>query len=135
MGKKKDGGIVFCMIPTWRSCFRYFVLNFSVVFSNFSDIFWQFFISGLVSSRFWKLSHFLKFQMLCSKLTISGSLVNGIWSVHGFHDISFVSRLKKMAAMKKFYFLNKVSVLFDWTQGNIFVIFTVMQDEERALMN
>ena len=49
--------------------------------------------------------------------------------------ITFVSRLKKMATMKKFSFLNEVSLLFDWTQGKYFVVFAVMQDEERALLN
>ena len=44
-------------------------------------------------------------------------------------------KVKKMAAMKKFSFLNKVSMLFDWTQGKYFVGFAVMQDEERALLN
>ena len=60
---------------------------------------------------------------------ISGSLVNGIWNVHGFDGITFDSRLKKMAAMKNF------SMLFYWTQGKYFVIFAVMQDKARALMN
>ena len=40
-----------------------------------------------------------------------------------------------MDAMTKIFFLNKVSLLFDGRHGKYFVIFAVVQDEERALMN
>lgn len=104
MGKKKDGAIVFWIIPTWHY-----------------PIFLTYFDLRIGITSFWKWSHFSKFETLCSKLTISGSLVNGIWNVHSFHNVTFVSRLKKMATKKKFSFLNKISVLFDWTQGKYFV--------------
>ena len=40
-GKKKEGGIVFWMTPTWRSCFRYFFLKF---FCCFFQFFWHFYL-------------------------------------------------------------------------------------------
>ena len=63
----------------------------------------------------------------------SGSLINDIRNVHDFQDIL---PLKKNGHYEKFFcFPNNVSVLFDWTYGKYFVIFAVMQNEERALMN